>query len=49
MAVSESQKRSWLTQIDQCRKKIMDIKSRASRDIAYEEKKIIDLEKKLRG
>jgi len=40
MAVSDSQKRSWLTQIDQCRKKIIDIQTKAQRDIAYEQKKL---------
>ncbi|MCW8536471.1 hypothetical protein OQG75_18715 [Acinetobacter baumannii] len=49
MAVSDSQKRSWLNQIDQARKKILDIQSKAQRDIAYEQKKIVDLENKLRN
>jgi hypothetical protein len=48
MPVSESQIKSWLTQVDQCRKKIIDIQTRAQRDISSEEKKIIDLENKIR-
>ena len=47
MAVSDSQKRSWLSQIDQARKKILDIQNKAQRDIAYEQKKIMDLERKI--
>lgn len=47
MPVSDSQIRSWLSQIDQARKKILDIKAKAERDIDNEQKKIIDLERKI--
>ena len=47
MPVSDSQKKSWLSQIDQANKKMIDIESRAKREIASEQKKIIDLQAKI--
>lgn len=47
MAVNDAQKRAWLNEIDRRRKKILDIQTKAKKDIATEEKAIIDLENKL--
>lgn len=47
MALSDSQKKMYLDQINQAQKKIVDIKTRAQREIAHEEKKIMDLQSKL--
>ncbi len=47
MALTESQKKMYLDRINQARKKIIDIQTRAQRDISYEEKKILDAEKAL--
>lgn len=48
MPLSDSQKKMYLDQINQARKKIEDIKSRANKEIANENKKIMDLELKLK-
>ena len=48
MALSDSQKKMYLDQINQARKKIEDIKSKANKEIANENKKIMDLELKLK-
>lgn len=48
MALSDSQKKMYLDQINQARKKIEDIKSRANKEITNENKKIMDLELKLK-
>lgn len=47
MALSDSQKKMYLDRITQARKKIIDIQTRAQREIANEEKKIIEAEKAL--
>ncbi|MCF9047376.1 hypothetical protein [Acinetobacter nectaris] len=47
MAVSDSQKKTWLNEINQREKKIIDIKAKSQKDVAYEEKKIIDLKQKI--
>ena len=48
MPLSDSQKKMYLDQINQARKKIEDIKSRANKEIKNENKKIMDLELKLK-
>lgn len=48
MALSDSKKRVYLDQINQARKKIEDIKSRITKEIANENKKILDLGLKLK-
>lgn len=47
MALSDSQKKMYLDRITQAQKKIIDIQTRAQREIANEEKKIIDAQKVL--
>jgi hypothetical protein len=48
MSLSDGQRKMYLDQINQARKKIEDIKTRANKDIAVENKKILDLETKLK-
>ena len=47
MALSDSQKKMYLDRIARAQKRIIDIKSRAQREISLEEKKIIEAEKAL--
>ena len=45
--INRKSKKMYLDRINQARKKIIDIQTRAQRDISYEEKKILDAEKAL--
>lgn len=48
MALSENQKKVYLEDINRARKKIVDITSKAKKDTSEQEKKILDLELKLK-
>lgn len=45
MPLTESQKKMYIDRIAQAKKRIVDIQTRAKKDIAAEEKKIIEAQK----
>ncbi|PPK57878.1 hypothetical protein B0F89_1433 [Malaciobacter marinus] len=47
MALSDSQKKVYINRIAQAEKRIIDIQTRAEREIANEKKKIIEAQKSL--
>ena len=49
MSLSESMKKIYINKINSLKKAIIDIKTRAGKEIASKEKEILDLENKLKN